>query len=479
MSLPPLRVANHFTGRKEEFTPLSPERVTMYVCGMTVQGRPHMGHMLAFVAADLVRRSLEHFGYEVLHVQNFTDIDDKIIAKANETGGDWEELAQANIDAFFAAADALNIRRAHHYPQVTGHIEEILAYIQRLIDAQHAYEAGGSVWFDVRSHGAYGELSGRKVDDLYTAVRVDLDDAKRDPLDFALWKGAKEGEPAWDSPWGPGRPGWHIECSVMSTKYLGVDFDFHGGGRDLIFPHHENELAQAKALEGDFARYWMHNGLLTLEGQKMAKSTGHFFSVDDVLGEFDADVVRYYLLRGHFRNQMEYSRERLEEAASAYDRMRRALLRLDELCADEELGADRPGGVTGEEAVKIEAATADAAEGFEAGLRDDFNGERAMAALFELVREANPWLSGRPVRELEAGVVRGLRDTLRSKLAVLGLFEGVGADEIPPEILEMARRRDGARAERDFALADSLRDEIAARGFVVEDGAEGTRVRRA
>jgi cysteinyl-tRNA synthetase len=453
----------------------------MYVCGMTVQGLPHMGHMLAFVSADLVRRSLEYLGYEVLHVQNFTDIDDKIIEKANELGRDPRELAETNIEAYFAAADGLGILRAHRYPKVTEHIPQIVAFIERLIEAQHAYAAEGSVYFDVRSYPRYGELSGRRVDELRTAVRVELDDAKRDPLDFALWKAAKPGEPAWESPWGRGRPGWHIECSVMSTLYLGSTFDFHGGGRDLIFPHHENELAQAKALEGDFVRYWMHNGLLNLEGQKMAKSQNHFFLVEDVLGRYPADVVRFYLLRGHFRNQMEYSWERLDEAASAYDRMRRALVRLEELAEDADLGADLPDGVTSEAGVELEEAAQTAITGFRDALCDDFNAEAALAALFELVRVANPYLVERAAaRAMDAIAVRRTLAVLREGLGVLGLFGEVSSGEdIPVEVQELARRRDQARKDRDFTLADTLRDEIAARGFRIEDSPDGSRIRRA
>jgi cysteinyl-tRNA synthetase len=437
--------------------------------------------MLAFVAADLVRRSLEYLGYEVFHIQNFTDVDDKIIEKAREEGRSPAELAQENIDRFFAAADALNLERAHLYPRVTEHVPDIIAYIQRLIDGGHAYAAGGSVWFDVRSYPAYGELSGRKIDELRSAVRVDLDEAKRDPLDFALWKAAKTDEPAWDSPWGRGRPGWHIECSVMSTKYLGITFDFHGGGRDLIFPHHENEMAQSRALEGQFVNYWMHSGLLTLEGRKMAKSTGHFFSVEEVLREFEGDVLRFYLLRGHFRNQMEYSHERLEEAAAAYDRMRRVLLQLDELCARDDLGADLEPGLTTGAGVELEKAVGRARKGFVGGLSDDFNAEVALAALFELIRSANPYLNERAPREMDLAVVGQLRGLLREALGALGLFErrDDGEDMIPKEVQDLVQERERARSARDFARADELRDQILAAGYRLEDGPEGSRIRRA
>ncbi len=440
-----------------------------------------MGHMLAFVSADLIRRSLEYLGYEVLHVQNFTDIDDKIIVKAKESGEDPKVVAERNIQRFLDAADALKITRAHQYPKVTEHIEEIVSFIERLIEAGHAYTAAGNVWFDVRSWPSYGELSGRDIEEMRSGHRIELDASKRDPLDFALWKVAREGEPAWDSPWGSGRPGWHIECSVMSTQYLGETFDLHGGGLDLIFPHHENELAQSKALGGDFVRYWMHNGLLNLEGQKMSKSTGHFFSMDEVLAEFDPEVVRFYLLRGQFRNQMEYSRERLAEAQSAYERMQRILIRLEELLADEGLGSEIPEGMRSEEAVTLVEGAEKALTGFKAALCDDFNAEAALASLFELVRELNPYLVARPkAAQTEVEPVRESRRVLREALGVLGLFEELGAaEEIPPEIQEMVTRRDSARADRDWGTADSLRDELLARGWVLEDNPEGTRVRRA
>jgi len=477
-----LKIYNHMTGKKEEFEPLDPSRVTMYVCGMTVQDRPHMGHMLAFVSADLIRRVLEYFGYEVLHVQNFTDIDDKIIARAQEEGQDPKVLAQRNIDRFFEAADALHIERATLYPKVTEHIEDIIAFIQRLIDAGHAYEAGGSVWFDVRSWPSYGELSGRDIEELESGYRIEVDENKRDPLDFALWKASREGEPSWDSPWGPGRPGWHIECSVMSTKYLGETFDLHGGGRDLIFPHHENELAQSKAVGGQFVRYWMHNGLLNLEGQKMSKSTGHFFAMEDVLAEFSPEVVRFYLLRGHFRNQMEYSRERMEEARSAYERMRRALQRIEVSAADPHLGEESGPEVSSPEGQALLESAERAKTAFDEALADDFNAEAALAALFELVREANPYWVARPeAPQLEAEVVHRVREVLRGSLAVLGLFESLeaGGGEIPPEIEELARRREEARRARDWATADALREEIQSKGYTVEDHAGGSTIRPA
>ncbi len=475
-----LRVYNHSKGVKEEFEPLRPGTVSMYVCGMTPQDRPHMGHMLAFVSADLVRRTLEYFGYSVLHIQNFTDIDDKIIEKANATGRDAHELARTNMQRYFDAADSLGIRRASRYPLVTEHIQDIIAYIQRIVDAGHAYAAGGNVWFAVRSYPPYGRLSGRSVDELRASGRVEADPSKRDPLDFALWKAAKSGEPAWDSAFGPGRPGWHIECSVMATKYLGDTFDLHGGGRDLLFPHHENEVAQSCSLGGQYVRYWMHNGLLTLDGQKMSKSTGHFFGMDEVLAEFPGEVVRFYLMRGHFRNQMEFSRERLQEASAAYERLQRALLQLEEAVADPALGTGLPPGVTSPEGVALAEAAEQALIKFMEGLADDFNGEAALAALFELIRLANPFLVGRSrPAAMDAQPVRRALAVLREGLSVLGLFGSLPVREaIPPEIQDLVTQRDQARRARDFRRADELRALLQEQGFRVEDNPTGTRVRR-
>ncbi|UCG50640.1 MAG: cysteine--tRNA ligase, partial [Candidatus Latescibacterota bacterium] len=326
-----LRVYDTQRAKKLEFQPVHEGKVGVYFCGMTVQDKPHMGHMLAFVAGDMIRRYLEYKGYDVTFIQNFTDIDDKIIDKANEEGVDYTEVAERNIKAYFDAANALHIRPATLYPKATEHIQEIIDLIATLVEKGHAYEAGGDVYFRVRTFDDYGKLSKRKVDDLMAGARIAVGEHKDDPLDFALWKGAKPDEPWWDSPWGRGRPGWHIECSAMSMKYLGETLDFHGGGEDLIFPHHENELAQSEAATGHpFVHFWLHNGLLNLKGEKMSKSTGHFFAMEDVLGEFSGEVVRFYLLSAHFRKPSEYSRERLEEAKRGYERLRLACLSIDD-----------------------------------------------------------------------------------------------------------------------------------------------------
>ena len=326
-----LKVYDTLRARKEEFEPVSPGKVGIYFCGMTVQDRPHIGHMLAFVAGDMIRRHLRFKGYDVTYIQNFTDIDDKIIAKANEEGVDYRVIAERNMKEYFRYAEELNILKADVYPLATQHIAEIVSLIGALVEKGFAYDAGGDVYFRVRAFPQYGRLSKRNVDDLQSGARIEVGERKEDPLDFTLWKGAKEGEPAWDSPWGPGRPGWHIECSAMSMKYLGTTIDMHGGGQDLIFPHHENEIAQSEAATGKpYIRYWMHNGLLNLRGEKMSKSTGHFFAIEDINREFTGEVIRFYLLSTHFRSGTEFSRERLKEAEAGLERIRNACVYVDE-----------------------------------------------------------------------------------------------------------------------------------------------------
>jgi cysteinyl-tRNA synthetase len=329
-----LQVFDTLRGGKHAFTPQRSGEVGMYVCGMTVQAPPHVGHMRAYVVADVIRRIFRARGYRVTLVQNFTDIDDKIIAKANAEGIGYRELAERNIAAYFSAADWLGIERADHYPRATDHIPEILAMIAALIEKGFAYPSKGDVFFDVTRMQGYGSLSGKNIEDLRSGVRIEVNEDKRHPVDFALWKGAKPGEPAWESPWGPGRPGWHIECSAMAMKFLGNTIDLHGGGRDLIFPHHENERAQSEAVTGQvFARHWIENGMVNMGGQKMSKSTGVFFAVADVRREIDPLSLRLYLLSTHYRSPIEYSRERLIEARAAQERIQNFLIAADYVIA--------------------------------------------------------------------------------------------------------------------------------------------------
>ncbi|HKQ58022.1 MAG TPA: cysteine--tRNA ligase, partial [Candidatus Eisenbacteria bacterium] len=376
-----LRIYDTLTREKREFVPVTPGKAGMYVCGMTVQNKPHVGHIRASLAGEIMRRYLEHLGYEVTYLYNFTDVDDKIIERSTAEGVEWRQVSERNIDAYLRFADLHNIKPATHYPRATRHIAEMHDLIARLIEKGHAYPAGGDVYFDVRSKADYGKLSGRRVDEMREGYRIEPGEAKRDPLDFALWKGTKPGEPAWESPWGPGRPGWHIECSAMAMKYLGDTFDIHGGGQDLIFPHHENEIAQSESATGKpFANYWCENGLVNLGGEKMSKSTGILFFIEDIAAQVDPEIVRYYLLSTHYRSPIEFSRERLDEAGVSYQRLRSPLERVNVWQGD---GAKAtPGGALGE-------AVAEAERLFTEAMDDDFNSAKAVGHLFDLSRHVN------------------------------------------------------------------------------------------
>ncbi len=470
-----LQVYNRYRGAKEEFKPLHEGKVGIYFCGMTVQDKPHMGHMLAFVAGDLIRRYLGFKGYEVTYVQNFTDVDDKIIARANEEGVDFTVVAQRNIDEYFRYADELNIMPADVYPKATEHIDDIIAMIEKLVEKGYAYKGGDDVYYRVRRFPQYGKLSGRVVDDLRSGARIEVGAGKEDPLDFTLWKGAKEGEPAWDSPWGPGRPGWHIECSVMSMKYLGETLDMHGGGMDLVFPHHENEIAQSEAATGrEYVRYWMHNGLLNLSGEKMSKSTGHFFLIEDIIREFPGEVIRFYFLSTHFRSNSEFGRERLKEAAAGFERIREFCARLDEA-----RGAG--GGGEGRDE-RIEKLAEGVREDFMASMDDDFNSAEAIGHIFRLIREVNSATGGDPAAlSASPATVARLIEDFETYDAILGLFrEGLpkADSDIPDDVLEKVREREEARKSKDWERADRLRGEVLEAGYVIEDRAEGPRVTR-
>jgi cysteinyl-tRNA synthetase len=475
----PLRVYDTLKQKKTDFVPIHPGKVGMYVCGMTVQDKPHMGHMLAFVSGDMIRRYLMYLGYDVVYVQNFTDIDDKIIDRANKEGVDYRVVVERNIDAYHRIAREVNILPATHYPYATHHMPEIIAMVETLIAKGHAYAVGGDVYFRVRTKADYGKLSKRDIDDLISGSRVEVGEKKEDPLDFALWKASKPGEPSWDSPWGQGRPGWHIECSAMAVKILGDTIDFHGGGEDLIFPHHENELAQSECATGkEFVRSWMHNGLLNLRGQKMSKSTGHFFGMEDVLKEFRGEVVRFYLLSTHFRSQMEFSRERLENAKSALERLENACRSLDESIA--RLGT-APAVSTPAGRKLVEAAKETRTRFLEA-MNDDFNSAGAIGHLFDLIKTYNVL---REEDEASVGQSREGLEAVWSALTefdrILGLFtNGLprAQEDIPSEIQAMVAERNKAKQEKNFQLADDLRKRLLGAGFVLEDTPAGVRVRR-
>jgi cysteinyl-tRNA synthetase len=464
-----IRIYDTLRGDKFEFTPHRKGHVGMYVCGMTVQDVPHMGHMRSSMVGDVIRRYLAYRGYEVTFVYNFTDVDDKIIEKAPAEGITWQELARRNEEKYRHYSQLLNIMPATHHPRATEHIPEIQKIIADLIEKEAAYHVpGGDVYYRVRSFDGYGKLSKKKLDDLRSGARIEVDEKKDDPFDFVLWKAAKPGEPSWESPWGPGRPGWHIECSAMSQKYLGSTFDIHGGGQDLIFPHHENEIAQSEAANGcPFARFWVHNGWVTLGGEKMSKSTKLFRSIEEIAAKFDMEGIRFYLLSTHYRSPIEFSEERLDEAQIAYGKLRRAL---DEAEA-------RPDGPGDSDDEALVAAAAIAKTEFEAGMDDDFNTARAIAVLFDLVRPMRAALDRQG-----SGASPGVRQAaaaLRTLGSALGLFWRPAADaSIPADVADLVLARDAARQAKNWGESDRLRDALTALGWIVEDGKGGTKIRR-
>ena len=460
----PMRIYDTLTRQKREFVPVTPGKVGMYVCGMTVQNKPHVGHIRASLSAEVMRRWFEHLGYEVTYVYNFTDVDDKIIERANSEGIDYASVSERNIEAYLRFADLHNIKRATVYPRATQHIPEMHHMIDALIEKGFAYAAGGDVYYDVRRKSDYGKLSGRRVDELREGYRIEPGEAKRDALDFALWKGAKEGEPAWQSPWGPGRPGWHIECSAMAMKYLGETFDIHGGGQDLIFPHHENEIAQSEAYCGKpFANYWCENGLVNLGGAKMSKSVGNFFFIEDIAKDWDPEVVRYYLMSTHYRSPIEFSTERLAEASKAYARLRGPLERAAVWTSTE---GPAPGGALGEAVAQAEAR-------FTAEMEDDFNTAGALGHLFDLVTAINRAFDEGGASE----AVQGAR-ALHRLGGILGLFwRAPGGESWSPEVLALAEARVAARKAKDWKQSDELRDRLAALGVIVEDSAQGQKLK--
>ncbi len=452
-----ISVYNTLGRRLEPLETRDAGKVGMYVCGPTVQSEPHLGHGRFAVVFDAIRRYLEWRGYDVTFVRNITDVEDKIIAAANEAGETMSERAERMVARFQATFEALGVRDPDIEPRATEHIPEMIELISRLIDRGLAYPAAnGDVYFRVRAmEKAYGKLSGRNVDEMRAGARIEVNEAKDDPLDFALWKAAKPGEPSWDSPWAPGRPGWHIECSAMASRYLGSDFDIHGGGADLIFPHHENEIAQSEGADGArFSRYWLHNGMVNLEGEKMSKSTGILVDLAEAIEAYGGTAVRLLYLRAHYRSPLEFSEALVAEANDALERIRRVL----------ERAPRQPG-------VEPDAAVLDR---FRAAMDDDFGTPNAIGVLFDAVREVNRRLdSGEPAAGVAAAVdemveVLGIRPEVRS-------FAGGPSDD---DVEALVAARNEARAARNFAEADRIRDELAGLGIVIEDGAGGTRWHR-
>lgn len=478
-----MRVYNTLGGRKENLITLNPHKVNMYVCGPTTYNYIHLGNARVPVVFDSLRRYLEYRGYEVSYIQNFTDVDDKIIKRAQEENDDPLLLGQRYINEYFNDADRLNIKRATVHPQVSQHIPDIIKAVSGLIAKGHAYEVDGDVYFRVRSFPDYGKLSGRDSEEMLAGARVEVDERKDDPADFALWKAAKPGEPYWDSPWGPGRPGWHIECSVMATRYLGNSIDIHGGGSDLIFPHHENEIAQAEALTGQtFARYWMHNGFITVNKEKMSKSLGNFFLLRDILAKFPADVVRFYLIATHYRSPLDFDDGKLEEARKALGRLKNTLLLADEFLQPVQ-GSEN--AAVPEEAGKM---LANLENQFIEALDDDFNTALAIGHLFELSRLINSQIAALdPGSAADQMTVKQGADLLRRLGGVLGIFSEASSSEISGADDEGARLeevlqsflavRAQARKDKNYALADEIRDFLSGQGIRIEDTSGGARCR--
>lgn len=473
-----LTVFNTMTREKSVFQPVKEGEVSIYVCGVTPYNHPHIGNARPFVTWDTIRRYLSHVGYKVIYIQNFTDVDDKIINTSNGEGVAWNVISDRYIDAYYDVMDALHVRRADVYPRVSTHMDEIIAMISTLIDNGYAYAVDGDVYYRVEKFEHYGKLSGRTLDDMEAGARVDVDDRKENPMDFALWKAAKPGEPFWESPWGQGRPGWHIECSAMSQKYLGEEFDFHGGGSDLIFPHHENEIAQSEGCSEHHpaVRYWVHNGFITINQEKMSKSLNNFFLVKDILEQYSADALRFFLLSTHYRSPLDFSDERLDEATKAIERFQTVINNLLYL-------ESRPAGSCETEASELLTNARKYLEEFEAAMSDDFNTALATAPIYGLAKEINIYYQS--VQSCDGTVCHStigeVKEIFKLMLDILGLLEdGWKGQESSTEeynqLMEVILNiRQCAREQKQWGIADSIRDELANIGIIIEDSPQGAR----
>jgi len=477
-----VRVFNTLTGKKEDLIPLTPNKIGMYACGVTVYDLCHIGHARSAVVFDVIRRYLRFRGFDVRYIRNFTDIDDKIINRAAQEGISWDEVAKRYTDEYYRDMDRLGVGRADVEPKATEHIQEIIEIVRVLIDKGYAYVVDGDVYFEVNRFPDYGKLSKRDIEEMLAGARVEVDERKRSPMDFALWKSSKEGEPSWESPWGPGRPGWHIECTAMSIKHLGESFDIHGGGADLIFPHHENELAQSEAYTGKpFVKYWLHNGFITIDREKMSKSLGNFFTIREILDKFDPEVVRFFLLSTHYRSPIEFSDALLREAEASLDRYYTTLIRMKDFLR-EETGTLRPSV----EEKTLEDAVSTFMDKFKEAMDDDFNTAQALGYIFELIREVNRFLDTRPSGRKAWDLVSKTKELLQQAGSVLNIFNK-SPDEwydslmktkkitfTKEEILNRIRQRQEARQRKDWATADAIRKELEEQGIILEDKKDGT-----
>jgi len=475
-----LKVYNTMTRQKEEFHPLKPGEVSIYCCGVTPYNAPHIGNARPFVTWDVIRRYFASKGLTVHYIQNFTDVDDKIIRTANSEHTTWKDVADRNIAIYFHSMDALGVRLAEKYPRVSETMADIIAMVQKLIDKGYAYALeNGDVFYSVEKFQGYGKLSGRKLSDMQAGARIEVDERKHHPMDFALWKSAKPGEPSWDSPWGKGRPGWHIECSTMSLKYLGEKFDFHGGGSDLIFPHHENEIAQSQACIGDdhsFAQYWLHNGFITIHNEKMSKSKNNFFTVEDILKEYPGEVVRFFILQTHYRSPLDFSDDRLKEAQTSLSRLQTTQGYIEELAKKQGAG-EATAAELAKKAEELRAA-------FDEAMDDDFNTALAISQLFALSKEINIYYQDVTAgKAFDAENFAKVKNVWDAMAGIIGLFEQqeeAADDGLTEKLMELIISiRQDARKNKNWAIADKIRDELKEIGIVLEDTKNGVRWKKA
>ena len=465
-----MKVFNTLTRKKEEFVPLEPGKVKMYVCGPTVYNFFHIGNGRTFIVFDTIRRYLEYRGYEVSFIQNFTDIDDKMINRANEEGTTVKEIGDKYICEYYKDADGLNIKRATVNPRATEYITDIIEFVKGLVDKGYAYAVDGDVYFRTKKFKSYGQLVGQNLDDLQAGARINVDERKEDPMDFAIWKAQKPGEPAWESPWGLGRPGWHIECSCMAKKLLGDTIDIHAGGMDLTFPHHENEIAQSEALTGKkFANYWLHAAFLNVNNQKMSKSLNNFLTARDALKEYDADVIRFLMLSGHYRIQLNFSTELLDSAKASVERLYNAIGNLESLITEV-----KTENMTDEEKKYLEGLDSYRQRYIEK-MDDDFNTADAISVLFDLARDVNTNVTINSSKELCEKAL----ELIRELGMPLGILQKTTKVSLEDEVEALIQARQDARKNRDFALADKIRDDLKARGIILEDTPQGVRWKKA
>lgn len=464
-----IQIYNTLTRKKERFEPLEEDKVKMYYCGPTVYNYIHIGNARPAIVFDSVRRYLQYRDYDIHFISNFTDVDDKIIKAANELGEDVSLLSNRFIEAYHDDVSALGVERADLHPRVTETMPEIIDFIQKLIDKGYAYTAQGDVYFRTREFQDYGKLSHQSIDDLRSGARIEVGENKEDPIDFTLWKAAKDGEVSWESPWGEGRPGWHIECSAMVKKHLGETIDIHGGGQDLIFPHHENEIAQSEALtEKKMANYWLHNGYINIENEKMSKSLGNFILVHDLIKEYDPEAIRFFMLTVHYRHPINFSDELLKTAKQGLERMKTAVANLKER---HEISADLGSDHRRKWVNKVGRFR----ERFVEAMDDDFNTANAISILFELTKEANIYLQG---KNTSKEVLRELLQLFDEITGVLGVSTYRQQELLDEEIEALIKKREDARKEKNFAVADQLRDELKEKNILLEDTPQGVRWRK-